>query len=1295
MAVNQIQQANKVTVKLGQNGKGSHNINIQVGDSQILAMLDTGASDNFIATSVFSKLSKRAIVKSRHIDEVATLADGSEYKLKRKVLLQWKVGDIKYKSYFYVMKNMSHDAILGRSFFDITNANIDFGSKTVTLSRPVHACTVERVTLPPHSETMIPLETEGDIMDGTDVIVRPIFENTEGTTWTAHTLSTVRERKVVVQLLNTTNKTKIIRPKTILATVDIPTEIQTTTTPNEKEESLFSLDNSVLSGDNKNSFMEMLHKNRWAFATDISELGHCTDLPMKIEIEPGNTPPTTRPYRASPKIQGIIDEQINEMLKAGVIEESDSPYSSPIVMVKKKCGSYRTCIDFRKINAMSIKRPFPLRTREHLFNLVACQKPVIFTSLDMLSGYWQLEMDPDSRQYTAFATQNNTYQFRRMPFGLTSAGWHFSRVITKILKGLDPLIAATYLDDCLIFSASHEQHVKDVESVITRLASRGLRLNPKKCDFAVEECQFLGHVLTPQGVKPQQRLLDKIQDFPRPTNVRGVRRFLGLIQYYAAFIPNMSEMTKHLHKFTKKGARFHWDEYAESNFTKLKKLLVSPPILVHVDYSRDLYLLTDASDDTIGAALCHKIDDKYRPIAFYTAKMNDAQRNYSISEKEALAMYIALKHFEPTVEGYHISIITDHAPLVHIFDAPHKAPSPRLKRWALYMQSFSYDIQYHEGKTHYLADYVSRLETVVTLLENDNPHLDIDILFPPSSHVRQNAAVTRSKADTKRGPKDQEPKLKRKPDTETGKQGPEVIIEPKAQQTNHPVPDCFQDLDWVGIVKCQTEDEFCNDIISYLKDKNLPEEPLREKITLTYAGHMAIKNNILIFYPTFKKKGSKYVELEGKIVIPDGLQKKVVALLHDHILVGAQVGRNVLYDKIYANFWWRRMSHMIAEYVRTCDICTLKKRVTHANHPMQVFETPPRPFSHLAIDVIGKIKPSKQGHEYILTEICMLTNFCEAIPMKDQTSEDIVDALITHVYTRYGPPIAVHSDNGAPFLSKLTKQVHKRLGIKQTFTSGVNAKANGRVERIQKQLQYVISRYVDTNSENWHKILPFALYSLRTSVTSRLGDSPYRLLYGHSPTLLLVEDELQGHQSLPLLATDYLHDLEKRMAIIREMAAEHSKTYSGKMKAKLDSKARPHNFVVGQQVVIYDPKYKMKPLGKFSYMYSTPRVISSDCLVCPKDLNTGRTLKRLTNVNRLRPYYQRQDQTIPTQIPTKVEHKDKFKNKQGEIYHPIRRVITSRKRNGKKEYKVHWADGSVSWVGEDLIAPTDKLQLVK
>ena len=135
------------------------------------------------------------------------------------------------------------------------------------------------------------------------------------------------------------------------------------------------------------------------------------------------------------------------------------------------------CIDFLKINAISIKRPFPLR--EHLFNLVACQKPVIFTSLDMLSGYWQLEMDQQSKQYTAFATQTNTYEFLRMPFGLTSAGWHFSRVISQILKGLDPLIAATYLDDCLIFSASHEQHIQDVETVITCLADRGLRLIPK------------------------------------------------------------------------------------------------------------------------------------------------------------------------------------------------------------------------------------------------------------------------------------------------------------------------------------------------------------------------------------------------------------------------------------------------------------------------------------------------------------------------------------------------------------------------------------------------------------------------------------------------------------------------------------------------------------------------------------------------------------------------------------------------------------------------------------------------
>ena len=269
----------------------------------------------------------------------------------------------------------------------------------------------------------------------------------------------------------------------------------------------------------------------------------------------------------------------------------------------------------------------------------------------------------------------------------------------------------------------------------------------------------------------------------------------------------MSEMTKHLHKFTKKGARFHWDANTEDNFSKLKKLLVTPPILIHVDYSKQIYLLMDTSDDTVGAALCHKIEDKYRPIAFYTAKMNGAQRNYSISEKEALAMYIALKHFEPTIEGYHISIITDHASLVHIFDAPHKAPSPRLKRWALYMQSFSYEIQYHEGKTHYLADYVSRLDTDITLPENDDPDLGIDCLFQQDDHTFQ-SAVTRSKVTQNPRPADPKQNSKKRP-AKTIPKPPKVNVEPQPQDMTHPDTNYFQDLDRAGIAKHDSEDEFC------------------------------------------------------------------------------------------------------------------------------------------------------------------------------------------------------------------------------------------------------------------------------------------------------------------------------------------------------------------------------------------------------------------------------------------------------------------------------------------------------
>ena len=248
----------------------------------------------------------------------------------------------------------------------------------------------------------------------------------------------------------------------------------------------------------------------------------------------------------------------------------------------------------------------------------------------------------------------------------------------------------------------------------------------------------------------------------------------------------------------------------------------------------------------------------------------------------------------------------------------------------------------------------------------------------------------------------------------------------------------------------------------------------------------------------------------------------------------------------------------------------------------------PDPLATSLLMSLAKSNSQKKATStYSQSYVCSQT-FARPIPLKDQTSEDIVDALITHVYTRNGPPIAVDSDNGAPLLSKLTKQVHKGLCIKQTFTSGVNAKANGRVECIQKQLQSVISCYVNTNSVNWHKILPFALFSVSTSITSLLGDSQYRLLYGHTPTLLPVENELQDNEPLPLSATDYLHNLEKRRLIFREMAAEHNNAYTGKVKDKLDSKAHPHNFLVGQQVVIYDPNTKCNPW-----------VNSHTCTQCP------------------------------------------------------------------------------------------------
>ena len=473
--------------------------------------------------------------------------------------------------------------------------------------------------------------------------------------------------------------------------------------PQQDYADLPDLSDSVLSDCDKVKFRDLFNRYRDVFAFSDDELGK-TSLVQHV-IETGDAAPIKqRPYRTNPENKQEIDRQVAEMLDRGIIQESVSPWSSPVVLVKKKNGAMRFCIDFRAVNKITRKDSFPMPLVSETLDALSGTK--YFSTLDLKSGYWQIEMHPESREKTAFATSSGLYEFLVMPFGLTNSGASFQRLMGHILRGLEYRYALIYIDDIIIFSKSVEEHLAHLEEVFRRLRDANVKLNPKKCSFAKQKVEYLGHLVTPQGIKPNPAKIKVVQEFPTPTNLKELRNFLGLATYYRRFVKGFSNIASPLNALTRKGVKFVWTEACSDAFDKLKRALVSAPILAYPNFKEPFLLFVDASSTGIGFTLAQEQNGNEVVIAYNGRGLNHAEQNYSTTEREALALIEGIKKFQPYLHNHKFTVVTDHSSLQWLMNI--KDATGRLARWSLLLQQYDFNIIHRPGKHHGNADGLSR-----------------------------------------------------------------------------------------------------------------------------------------------------------------------------------------------------------------------------------------------------------------------------------------------------------------------------------------------------------------------------------------------------------------------------------------------------------------------------------------------------------------------------------------------------------------------------------------------------------
>ena len=433
-------------------------------------------------------------------------------------------------------------------------------------------------------------------------------------------------------------------------------------------------------------------------------------------------------YRYPPKHEVEVRRQMEEMEKQGIIRKSNSRYSSPIIVIPKKLDNtgiqkYRIVVDYRKLNQVTVDDKYPIPNIDSILDKLG--KSQYFSTLDLAKGYHQILVATEDIEKTAFVTPAGLYEYIRMPFGLKNAPATFQRLMNNILRDYINKICVVYLDDILIFSTTLEEHMHSLEKIFKKLQDHNLKIQADKCSFMKRDTEFLGHILTKEGIKPNPNKVKEIDNLKIPKTEKQLKGFLGMTGYYRKFVRDYAKIAYPMIRYLKKGETINIkDPQYISAFENLKDLITSHPILKYPEYDKPFVVTTDASNYAIGAVL----SQNGHPICFVSRTLNKHEQKYSVTDKEFLAIVYSVNYYRPYLYGNHFKIVTDHIPIKYL-NSKYKGKefSQRNQRWLLKLQEYNFEIEYLKGKENKVADFLSRLENTPKINEDNDSESNMEL----------------------------------------------------------------------------------------------------------------------------------------------------------------------------------------------------------------------------------------------------------------------------------------------------------------------------------------------------------------------------------------------------------------------------------------------------------------------------------------------------------------------------------------------------------------------------------------
>ena len=918
---------------------------------------------------------------------------------------------------------------------------------------------------------------------------------------------------------------------------------------------MFEEGSKYLGDKQKHKLAEILSTYRETFVRSSTELGLSKVGEHKINT--GEHPPVKERLRRVPlHRRKLVEEKIKEMLEVGVIQPSESPWSACPVLVTKTDGSVRWCVDWRKLNNITVKDSYPMpRVDECIEALEGCSW---FSSLDLQHGYWQIPMRQEDWQKTAFSTHLGLYEFTRTPMGVSNAPATFQRLMETVLNGLDMTIAIIYIDDIIVPGRTFEQAAAGLEKVLKRLSDNGLKLKTKKCHLFQREVQFLGHMVSKEGLRPVGAKVQALFRWPRPTNIKQVQGFLGLANYYRRMISDYAEIAIPLTNLLKKDVPFVWTRECQEAFDILKSKLMEEPIMAYPVDKCPFILDTDASNLAAGAVLSQVQDGQERVIAYWSKAWSQSQKHYDVPKRELLAALLAMEAFGYYLRGLSgFTLRTDHACLRWLHNS--KNASDLVTRWQERLSQFNFTVEHRPGKNHGNADSLSRRPCPDCGVGPHPPELECE---PKTFRIHSMLMA--------QGQGELPPVRKKKRKPRKKKQ--------KVPLVDLPLPD-GKSVYWSPelVVQHQHGDPVLKHVIAWKKESRKPpwEEISTQNSMLKYWW---TRFSSLRLAPGTDMLEMSWVSpsntLRWRIVVPISLRKSLLREWHDS-LQGGHLGSNKSWNRAKrSGFYWESMRRSVREHVRECLTCARNKvRGTAKNHPMLPMKTGHK-FEMIGMDLVGPLPVTERRNKYMLVITDYWTRWCEAIPIPNKESATVAGTFMRVWVSRYGCPQSILTDQGKEFDSNLFKECCNLMQSWKVRTSPFHPRCNGLTERLNQTIERMLTAFVAENQLDWDEKLPFVMMAYRSAVQESTGVTPHAMIFGDELPVPL--DWVFGNpKKVPRDHVLYVKELRNKIQSAYEIARKSMLTAVLRQKREYNKGIRNVQFNVGDFVMCHDKTKKL------------------------------------------------------------------------------------------------------------------------